>query len=838
MKSVFIIASIYVFTLSFTASANEPVVSNRTPKADEVHYFPADGGESKVNPPGFVWLPEDSALTYQLQCSSREDFSLVEYQAEDISLNVHCPPNLFKPGTWHWRYAYTTKDGETSGWSQSRTFTIQKDAPYFPQPALPQLVEKIPKLHPKLFIRPENLDAALSNLFFNFTEHWENFLAAVKKELPVPLVTEEPPPYPSGGTFKSNNQADVDVWRGNRSIVVPAVERAANLAFAYLMTSNEEFGIRAKEIVMEVMKWDPHGTTGWVMNDEIAMPVLSCVSRVYTWAYASFSDDERKIVIACMTERARDAYNHLIRTQHTVHPYGSHNNRSWHFLGETAIAFMDDIPEAKTWLKYAVDVFYCVYPVWSDMDGGWHEGVPYWNSYISRVTWWLDIVEQAFGINGFKNPYFQHSGDFPLYVNPPGSEFAGFGDMADTHSWKRNQPLMAYLAYKTQNEFWQAYAEYETENTIPENPTYYDLLRLHHDKPPAKPVTGMPPSKVFEGAGIASLHSYLGMNSLDTHLLFKSSPYGSQSHGFNAQNSFVLWREGLPVLHWSGHRDWHGSGHHKEWMWETHSDNSITVNGMGQIKHSAEAKGRIAAQFLQDDLDYVAGDASKAYGDCLTKFVRHIVFLKPDMFFMVDELEAPEPSTFTFHLHASEPFLFENQYALRVANQSSGVRLSIAAPANLDVTQTNITNPAPVNWDKEQWHFTAETTEQSTKQTFITLMKTFSSREMANIQVNKFDIENLNAFGFQINQDKYLLIVINDARTNYTMQDTRSDAYMTVLYTNTTTEKMVLFAVDASFLTIAGETMLQSDQRTNFLVPENKLKQVFKQYAGENANNQ
>ncbi len=815
---------------SLPAWVEEPDVSNRSPEPKEVRYNPANGEGSKVNPPGFVWLPEDQAFTYTLQCSSTEDFSTVEYQAEDIPYNVHCPPKLLYPGTWYWRYRFTTDEGESSNWSVIRTFTIPKEAVHNPQPTTTDLLQRLPESHPKLFLRREMIDNKYVQIAFNFPEYWENFIDHAKQELEVPIVREEPPPYPSGGDLRTREKADIDVWRSNRRIVVPAVERAANLAFAYMLTGEEAFGNRAKEWVMAVTAWDPHGTTGYRMNDECAMPIMSRISRAYTWAYDMFTDEEREIVRNCMAERARDAYEHLIRTKHLSRPYGSHNNRAWHFLGEVAIAFIDDIPEAKKWLKYSMDVFFNVYPAWSDPDGGWHEGIAYWRSYITRVTWWLDIMETALEIDGFKNPYFKHAGDFAVYVNPPESEFAGFGDMADTHDWKRNQDLMKYLAGKTNNQFWQYYGTYQEKKQVPDHPTYLDLLRLNTNPPSSSNINRMPPSKIFQGTGIASLHSFLGMNNLDTHILFKSSPFGTQSHGFNAQNSFILWREGLPVLHWSGHRDWHGSGHHTGWMWETKSDNSITVNGEGQLKHHSDAKGKIVSHYLGDAVDYVAGDASEAYEERLDTFIRHVIFIKPDMVFLIDELKAPQPSTFEFHLHAGEEFMLENQYGIRATNQTSGVRIAIATPSNLDVTQTVDMEPKPVNWDKEYWHLTAATTEKRTEQQFITLMKTFGPREMAAMRTSFFDIENVDAYGFQINNDKALMLTVNSSKENYSMRDTVTDAHILVLYTNATTETVMSFAIDASYLEIGGRVLLESQERSNYMVPLETMKNIFMQY--------
>ena len=110
-------------------------------------------------------------------------------------------------------------------------------------------------------------------------------------------------------------------------------------------------------------------------------------------------------------------------------PIRSHGNRIWHKIGECGIAFLGEIPEAETWLDYAVNKFYAGYPVWSDDDGGWHEGAAYWAGYMSKIVWWLQVAQSALRIDGLKKPFFAQVGDFPLYVAPPGSPNMGFGDL-------------------------------------------------------------------------------------------------------------------------------------------------------------------------------------------------------------------------------------------------------------------------------------------------------------------------------------------------------------------------------------------------------------------------
>ncbi|UKI31211.1 MAG: heparinase II/III family protein [Lentisphaeria bacterium] len=65
-------------------------------------------------------------------------------------------------------------------------------------------------------------------------------------------------------------------------------------------------------------------------------------------------------------------------------------------------------------------------------------------------------------------------------------------------------------------------------------------------------------------------------------LQFKSSPVGTWSHGYDANNSFLLNVFGERMLIRSGRRDMYASNFHSNWMWETKSENNITVNGIGQ----------------------------------------------------------------------------------------------------------------------------------------------------------------------------------------------------------------------------------------------------------------
>ena len=97
-------------------------------------------------------------------------------------------------------------------------------------------------------------------------------------------------------------------------------------------------------------------------------------------------------------------------------------------------------------------------------------------------------------------------------------------------------------------------------------------------------------------------------------MVFKSSPIGTQSHGYEANNSFLLWAYGQRLLVRTGHYDIYGSEHHRDWMWSTRSLNNITVDGHGQAPRPLDGQGPDRRPSRpRPSIDAVVGEAGEAY---------------------------------------------------------------------------------------------------------------------------------------------------------------------------------------------------------------------------------
>ncbi|MHC4326293.1 MAG: DUF4962 domain-containing protein, partial [Planctomycetota bacterium] len=637
---------IVIMLMGVLAQGQTVKLDHRPAEPGEWGYRPAAGSIWQVNPPAFSWRPQ-AGMTWEIQCAQDAEFKKIEYQVSDIEFNVHCPPRTFVPGTYSWRYRGKDKNGRLTNWSKPRTFTIASDATAMPMPVRKELLARIPKSHPRLFMRPENLAKLRKSARGNMKAEYDALVKECERIISRPPATAEPPKYPEG-TIR-NSDPWREIWWGNRTYTIRALNSAATLAFTWLLGEQEKYGAEAKRILLECAKWNPKGSTGYRYNDEAGMPYNYYFSRTYTFVNDLLSEEEKKLCRKVMKVRGDEMYRHLC-PRHLWRPYGSHANRAWHFLGEGGVAFLGEVEGAEDWTWFAMNVFFNAYPVWSDDDGGWHEGTSYWSSYQNRFTWWADVMREAMGINAYDKPFFSKAGYYAMYLMPPGKVGGGFGDLTARRTARSNVPLVSTFAAQAGNGHWQWYVE-RLGGPRPAD-GYIGFIRGQLPKVEGMSPDDLPLSRLFAGTGQAYLNTSLTDAENSVQVIFKSSPFGTQSHGYEANNSFLLWAYGKRLLIRSGYRDSYGSKHHTQWMWSTRSVNNITVNDKGQGRRTAKARGEIVAFKTTPEIDVVIGEAASAYETLLERFTRSIIFVKPELVVVYDRLEAKEPSTYEYWLHA------------------------------------------------------------------------------------------------------------------------------------------------------------------------------------------
>lgn len=713
--------------LAASAFAATPKLDETPAGDDEWGYRPAAGSVSEASPPGFCWRPQRGIVRWELECGRGEDVEKIEYRATDIGMNVHWPPQTFAPGRYTWRYRGVDGQGNHTNWSQSRAFTVAENAASMPMPPREKLLARIPQEHPRLFVRPEELPRLRELAKGSMCDRFEALVARCEQLVANPPPTEEPKKYPA--TMVRGSKEWKAQWWGNRTYTIRALDAAATLGFTRLLGGKEEYGRLAKRILLDCAKWDPKGATGYRYNDEAGMPYAYYFSRTYSFVHDLLTEEERETCQRMMKIRGDEMYNHLF-PRHLWRPYSSHSNRAWHFLGEVGVAFLGEVEDADDWVWFAMNVFYNVYPVWSDDDGGWHEGVSYWSSYIGRFTWWADVMRAAMGIDAYDKPYFAKAGYYAMYMMPPGKVGGGFGDGATRRRASQLVPLMSQLAAQSGNGHWQWYVDEMGGSS--ETSGYIGFVRGALEKAKPKKPDDLPTSRLFRGIGQATLNTTLTDADDDVQVIFKSSPMGTRSHGNASNNSFVLWAYGQRLLIRTGHYYMYGGPHHRDWVWSTRSLNNITVDGQSQVKRSSAAKGDIVAFETTPQIDVVVGEAGEAYRvresgkerRLLDRYTRAIVFVKPDLVIVFDRLAARQASTFEYWLHAVNEFDARNQRGIETRVGDVVCAVDILQPKDLKLSQTNQYDPNP--WPQvktREWHLTATTPDKAKTCDFVALYR-------------------------------------------------------------------------------------------------------------------
>lgn len=763
-------------------------VSNRPPSVDEWGYRPADGETVLLNPPSLTWVHEAKAATYTVQWALDEDFRQAT-TVEAIPWPVYTHNRPLPPGTYYWRYRFRTADGQESSWSTVRKFTVPADAVAFPMPSREERAARIPPGHPRLFVRPEQLPKLRQLARTTLKKEFDELVRQAER-----IIQAGPTPEPTkmGSARNLNDLEAVKYWWPNRMQTLRACQEAELLAFVYLISQEARFGEAARRWIMHLASWNPDGPTNFRLNCEAAKPMLHRPVRAYDWAYDRLAPPEREAFQRVMIRRINDAWEsgEVGRgTGHLNRPYNSHGNRTWHKIGEAAIGLYGEVPEAELWLDYALNKFFACYPVWCDEDGGWHEGLSYWAGYMSKAVWWLHVADVALEIDGFSKPFFHRVADFALYVAPPHTPNMGFGDLSHRPPSSGWGDFMEYFLraahahHVSAAQYWQWWAD--QWEMRPAGGILGFLYRAQlSEGPPAKPPTDLPPSKVFRGIGVASLHLTLLDSREDVHFLFKSSPFGARSHGHNPQNSFQLNAYGDCLLTTCVYRDIHGSPFHYKWAHSTVAHNAVLVGGQGQLPHRSDSQGEIVDYMLTPAVDYLCGDAVKAYGGRATLALRHVVFLRtkpltekttggpsaqklgplPEAVIVIgDQVAAKEPTTFQFMLHALAPFQVDASSARLVVEQPhAGLIAQYVSPEPLRFRQWDGYDPPPREKFPNQWHVEASTQSERNRVDMITVLVPYRRGQMPRIECTRIENEQLVGVSGHIGAEQFQVVFLKD----------------------------------------------------------------------------
>ncbi|WP_299792548.1 DUF4962 domain-containing protein [uncultured Marivita sp.] len=649
------------------------------PKAGRltIQYGPVADSEIVENPPRFTWIPViDDDTRYVLRISSDPEFPKARTQVfSDLPLNFFTPDTALAPGDYHWSYATwdAAKGAPSSTWSSTRSFTLAEDLPETPLPARATRLAKVATDHPRLWMTQDRLAEFKKAVKADPTHcAWSTFYE--KSVLPWMdrEVMREPEGYP-------NHTRTAPVWRKTYIELQELWYAIRHLAIGGKVTDDAKMTARAKEWLLEAASWDPMGVTSRAYTDEWAYRVCNAIAWGYDWLYDDLSEDERDTVRAALLARTRDIAEHaILNAKIHLFPYDSHAVRSVSLcIVPACIALLgdDDADEAREWLNYSIEFLSTVYSPWGDGDGGWAEGTQYWMMGMAYLIDAANRLKSYTGIDIYKRPFLQNTGDFPLFCNAPNTRRASFGDnsaLGDLPAIKTGLNMRQFAGVTGKGEY-----QWYCDENLRTNPgtemafynwgwwdTNFDEMVFRTDFPVVEATPPKGGLRHFKGIGWVGVQH--AMDDPDNHIqfVFKSSKFGSVSHSHGDQNAFCLAAYGEDMAIQSGYYVAFNSSMHRNWRHQTRSKNAILINGKGQYAEKDKAKalsatGRILAAEEREDHIFIHGDATPAYQSLspeVTRAEREIYFVRNSYFVIVDKVDADEPVTVEWLLHANNPY--------------------------------------------------------------------------------------------------------------------------------------------------------------------------------------
>jgi hypothetical protein len=641
-----------------------------------IQYGPADGAQLVENPPRFTWLPDiESSAQYVLRVSTDAEFpSKNTHVFTGIPLNFFTPDVVLPAGDYHWLYAVCnpTTGEAVSTWSSVRTFTVAKGLPETPLASRDTRFAKSARSHPRLWMTTEGLgqlqkDVAKDADFCTWSTFFEkSVLPWMDRD-----VMQEPAGYP-------DHKRVAHIWRSTYIETQELMYAIRHLAVGGKVTQDQAMIDRAKEWLLEAASWNPTGTTSRSYTDEWAFRVNLALAWGYDWLHDQLNEEEAELVRAALFARTKETADHII-AHANIHlfPFDSHAVRAVSaVLIPAAIALLDHADEAEEWLNYSVEFLYTVYTPWGDTDGGWAEGPHYWMTGMAYLIDAANLLKGYSGINLYERPFFQKTGDFPLYTKSPDTRRATFGDdstMGDLPAVKIGYNLRQYAGVTGNGAYQWYYDEIKRTNPGTEMAFYnwgwwdfnFDELVYQTDFPI---IEAVPPAdddvvRWFKGIGWVALQHR--MQDPENHIQFvmKSSPYGSISHSHGDQNAFCLAGFGEDLAIQSGHYVAFNSTMHQNWRRQTLSKNAILVNGKGQYAGkdksiAMQSTGKLNIVEKREDSIFMQGDATKAYQTLspeITSVMRDVHFVNNEYFVIIDSIDADEAVEIDWLLHANAP---------------------------------------------------------------------------------------------------------------------------------------------------------------------------------------
>ena len=542
----------------------------------------------------------------------------------------------------------------------------------------PRKLSQFSGVHPRLFVNSEKIGRLKQKITTTHRSIWE-----MVQETAGSYLGQLPP---------SDYKSEGDMRHAGRGIPWQAM--------AFLLTERKEFLENAKKWVLTICSFPQ-----WENNKSLAAgECLFGVAIGYDWLFPHFSEQERKLVREKLTLQAEALKGSPVHREVWL---ANHNHVEHNGLATAGLAIFDEVPEANEWIRQADLVFRQMLKTASD-DGSSTEGHQYWAYTTETVLRYLELARDLLGADYYNYAWLKRVPEFVINSTIPDFNAENcimtFGDSGRTYSSHGPTHILYRLAaeYRDQNAQWLA-QEMDSRNIGHGDYCTWTNLLWYDETLPGADLSSRTTFRYAEDIGWITSRSRWANDAVMVG--FKCGPmHGHKVQPYYNRQFNEKWPQFNSIGGGHGHPDVNSFQVYAYGKWLaidpgyerpklTSSHNTLIVNGRGQLGEgktwfdreavlSTGASSGLTKVETRKDHIYAVGDARNIYpyATGLTRFLRHMVYLHPDVIVLVDDLGAEKDCSVEWLLHTEKEFIRKSDRAYIARNGDVEMDVELLLP--------------------------------------------------------------------------------------------------------------------------------------------------------------
>ena len=518
-------------------------------------------------------------------------------------------------------------------------------------------MEAVRGVHPRLYVTESRLNHLREATGTTHASLWKAFLPVADR-----VLREGPPQYNPDEDGGNKEQ----LWQRNVGNAM------ATLAAAYRLSDDDRYLDGARDWALASCGYPTWGLDRLDGLELAAGHQMFGLAIVYDWCFEALGEETRSTIRETLIRRTEVMFEAAAAGEVWWHRKYLHNHLWVKIAGMAAVglALFDEHPDALKWIGLPLDKFRKSVDALGT-DGASNEGVGYWGYGLEYLLKFVQLARELLGVEMYDHDWFRRTTYYRLFMALPRNAWtpkSNIVDIADCPrgNWYGPDYLLRRLAAEFRNGHAQWLADALQEAKAATSEARWLNLVWFDPGVESMPPTDLPTLRHFDDLDLVSARS--GWSGHESLLVHKCGPF----IGHHAIERFDYEPGGSHVHPDANHFSLFGCG---EWLMRddgyqekwTGQHNTLLVDGRGQIGEgkiwfggpeavAAKSRPRITRALPGEAIDVITGDATDAYPSetGLERFVRHLIFVKPDVLIVIDDIAADRERDLELRFHPEQ----------------------------------------------------------------------------------------------------------------------------------------------------------------------------------------